>query len=381
MLSAALHEGDGADPARLPAAAALRAPGDSRPRRGATSPQGVTLGGYRAQPAHPRISPGSARSTCVKANGVITRWCPRRGWPPNRTPDVQRQQSRKPDWDQGYGYQFWRCRHGRYRGDGAFGQYCIVMPEQDAVLAITSGVRNMQEVLDLVWGKLLPGMKPAPLPADGVAQRDLARRVAGSAVRPAAGKPASPVAAAVSGRRFSFPANDRGIESVVFEFGDAKATVAVRTARGQPHPVRFRRLGQRPERLCERAGGASPGQGRTPGGGQRRVDGGRHLHREALPAGDAVLHQPRFPVRRGSRAVRLRVPRRLRPDDPAATDRDRPVTGFGVRRLDAALVAAPRRRTSEFIPRRKTSGRQAYCGSPGRSPRPSLAAPSPALPG
>jgi hypothetical protein len=33
-----------------------------------------------------------------------------------------------PDWRQGYGYQFWRCRHNCYRGDGAFGQYCIVMP-------------------------------------------------------------------------------------------------------------------------------------------------------------------------------------------------------------------------------------------------------------
>ncbi len=26
------------------------------------------------------------------------------------------------DWEQGYGFQFWRCRHGIYRGDGAFGQ-------------------------------------------------------------------------------------------------------------------------------------------------------------------------------------------------------------------------------------------------------------------
>ncbi|OYV82345.1 MAG: serine hydrolase, partial [Planctomycetia bacterium 21-64-5] len=50
------------------------------------------------------------------------------------------------DWDQGYGYQFWRSRHGAYRGDGAFGQYCIVLPEQDAVIAITSGVKDMQSV-------------------------------------------------------------------------------------------------------------------------------------------------------------------------------------------------------------------------------------------
>ena len=64
----------------------------------------------------------------------------------------------KSDWDQGYGYQFWRCRHGAYRGDGAFGQYCVVMPEQDAVIAITSGVKDMQAVLNLVWDKLLPAM-------------------------------------------------------------------------------------------------------------------------------------------------------------------------------------------------------------------------------
>ncbi len=51
------------------------------------------------------------------------------------------------DWNQGYGYQFWRCRHGFYRGDGAYGQFCIVMPQYDAVVAITSGTGDMPEVL------------------------------------------------------------------------------------------------------------------------------------------------------------------------------------------------------------------------------------------
>ncbi len=67
------------------------------------------------------------------------------------------------DWKQGYGYQFWCCQHEAYRGDGAFGQYCIVMPEQDAVLAITSGVGDMQAVLNLVWKHLLGNMKPVRL--------------------------------------------------------------------------------------------------------------------------------------------------------------------------------------------------------------------------
>src|SRR5690606_10222925 len=62
------------------------------------------------------------------------------------------------DWSQGYGYQFWRCQHGFYRGDGAFGQFCIVMEEYDAVLAMTSAVSNMQQAINLVWDILVPAM-------------------------------------------------------------------------------------------------------------------------------------------------------------------------------------------------------------------------------
>jgi CubicO group peptidase (beta-lactamase class C family) len=59
------------------------------------------------------------------------------------------------DWEQGYGFQFWMSRHG-YRGDGAFGQYCLVLPEQDAVIALTSQTVDMQDVLNRVWKHLLP---------------------------------------------------------------------------------------------------------------------------------------------------------------------------------------------------------------------------------
>lgn len=55
------------------------------------------------------------------------------------SPQISNGAGGSSDWAQGYGYQFWRCRHNIYRGDGAFGQYCIVMPEQDAVIAMTGG--------------------------------------------------------------------------------------------------------------------------------------------------------------------------------------------------------------------------------------------------
>ena len=74
-----------------------------------------------------------------------------------------------PDWSVGYGYQFWQSRHNSYRGDGAFGQFCLVLPEHDAVVAITSGTNDLQGVLDKVWAHLLPAMGAESLPADGEA--------------------------------------------------------------------------------------------------------------------------------------------------------------------------------------------------------------------
>ena len=70
------------------------------------------------------------------------------------------------DWDQGYGFQFWRCRHGAWRCDGAYGQFTIGMPEQDAVLSIHGGLGDMRDALNIVWEHLLPAMGKDPLPED-----------------------------------------------------------------------------------------------------------------------------------------------------------------------------------------------------------------------
>jgi CubicO group peptidase (beta-lactamase class C family) len=130
----------------------------------------------------------------------------------------------RSDWDQGYGYQFWRCRHGAYRGDGAFGQYCIVLPEQDAVIAITAGVRDMQAVLNLIWDKLLPAFKPSSLPSDTAAHKKLESTLKGLSLRSPEGKGTAPSAA---GKTFAFPANDRKVESVTIETGKDGATTLV----------------------------------------------------------------------------------------------------------------------------------------------------------
>ena len=145
----------------------------------------------------------------------------------------------KSDWDQGYGYQFWRSRHG-YRGDGAFGQFCIVVPGSDAVVAITSGVRDMQRVMNLVWDKLLPEMKPGRLPEDAAARQRLEAKLKGLTVRLQTGRPTSPLAAKVSGRWYEFPENERGIKALAFDFKGGSPALLVRTAAGEARtPVGF----------------------------------------------------------------------------------------------------------------------------------------------
>ena len=134
------------------------------------------------------------------------------------------------DWNQGYGYQFWRCRHNAYRGDGAFGQYCIVLPDQDAVVAITGGVKDMQAVLNLVWEYLLPAMAPEPLPEDPTAQAALTDKLTRLALPVQSGARTSLLAEQVSGAIYALDENDLGIETLHFNFGREEDVMVARAA-------------------------------------------------------------------------------------------------------------------------------------------------------
>jgi hypothetical protein len=101
------------------------------------------------------------------------------------------------------------------------------LPEQDAVVAITSGVRNMQAVLNLIWDKLLPAMKPTPLAADEPAWESLQRRLKRLTLRPQEGSASVPSAAKVWGRKYEFPANDQKLEAITLEEGGTNGAVTL----------------------------------------------------------------------------------------------------------------------------------------------------------
>ncbi len=162
------------------------------------------------------------------------------------------------DWAQGYGYQFWRCRYDAYRGDGAFGQFCIVMPEQDAVVAITGGLRDMQQVLSLVWEHLLPSMRAAPLPPNSAAQEALAQQLTQLRLRTPHGQATSSVAEHVSGKRFALGKNDDTFTAIRFDFGADTTLMTIGTHAGDQQIACGYATWVRGTAILERTGIVSP---------------------------------------------------------------------------------------------------------------------------
>ena len=136
------------------------------------------------------------------------------------------------DWTVGYGYQFWRNRPCGYRGDGAFGQFCIVLPEKDAVIAINSGVRDMQAVMDKVWEHLLPAMEPVALPDNPQALAELREKLAALTLPLPEGQPTSPAATHCSGQTYLLENNELNLKSVAVTFGSDLTSVVVEDERG-----------------------------------------------------------------------------------------------------------------------------------------------------
>ncbi len=131
------------------------------------------------------------------------------------------------DWTQGYGYQFWRCRHNAYRADGLAGQFIIVMPDQDAVLAITAEVGNTQSELNLVWDYLLPALQNDRLSPDPKAATALQKQLKALALPLPVGNSSAVFAKNVSGKAFDIQPNEKHVKNVSFKFTGDQCQVTV----------------------------------------------------------------------------------------------------------------------------------------------------------
>jgi CubicO group peptidase (beta-lactamase class C family) len=101
-------------------------------------------------------------------------------------PGISEEQRNADDWAQGYCYQMWRCRNNAFRADGAFGQFIIVMPDMDAVVAITANAYDLQKEINFVWDYLLPAMHEKSLLPDRETETALRQKLASLAIPPPA---------------------------------------------------------------------------------------------------------------------------------------------------------------------------------------------------
>lgn len=147
---------------------------------------------------------------------------------PNTEPAVKA----KSDWMQGYGYQFWRCRHGAFRGDGAGGQFIVVMPDKDAVVVLQAEISDMQAELNLVWDYLLPAVKGSGMPAD-TTTTNLKTRLAALKIQSPAKVVDSQIASSISGKSYSFNNNEMQLENLSLLFIDGLCYAKIKVAKAE----------------------------------------------------------------------------------------------------------------------------------------------------
>lgn len=126
-------------------------------------------------------------------------------------------------WGYGYGYQFWLNPPGGFRADGAYGQYSMVLPDEDAVVAITSESISTATTMQLVWDKLVPEMKnAAALPENAAEYIQLQQDLKALAYEPPILNTHSPEAAVISGKEYALDSNPFQAKAVSFRFMEDK---------------------------------------------------------------------------------------------------------------------------------------------------------------
>jgi hypothetical protein len=144
-------------------------------------------------------------------------------------PEISQGKKDSSDWEQGYCYQMWRCRHNAFRADGAFGQFIIIMPDEDAVIAITAETQNMQDEINLLWQYLLPAMHREKLNADTNKTALLKQKLNSLALPLPAKTTASPLEKIISGKTFSLAQNEKNMKTLSFQFKDNICHLTLKT--------------------------------------------------------------------------------------------------------------------------------------------------------
>lgn len=83
------------------------------------------------------------------------------------------------DWNQGYCWQMWRGRHNTARLCGAFGQMCVIAPDQDMIFATFSGsnFNKLQYILNNFYDNVYLKIKDEPLEENPIGNIKLENKI------------------------------------------------------------------------------------------------------------------------------------------------------------------------------------------------------------
>lgn len=126
--------------------------------------------------------------------------------------------SENTDWSAGYGYQFWMCQNNTYRGDGAFGQFCIVLPDKQCVIVFTAG-HESQAVMDSIWDKLYPNIGDI-LPENKIAYDKLIDAALTLEYKITHISDKSPIIENINKKTYEIDENTRKVSEINFNFND-----------------------------------------------------------------------------------------------------------------------------------------------------------------
>ena len=137
-----------------------------------------------------------------------------------------------------YGYQWWVNEPAdAYYAVGAFGQYSVVFPKHDAVLAITAGVALGSPLESLIFKHFPAAFGNADLVPSDAGTNELQDRIDNLRLLPLARHTTSPLVPQVSGRTFIIEPNDDNVSTIRLDFSDGRLNFRLVDHRGE-HLVR-----------------------------------------------------------------------------------------------------------------------------------------------
>jgi hypothetical protein len=125
---------------------------------------------------------------------------------------------------QGYGYQFWRCRNNGFAMYGMGGQLAICLPDFDFILATNAdnqGIPNgIHSVYSALWTEIFPYLKEkkGALKEDRASGEKLKDRLSKLEVKVVKGSVFREIAGEINGKRYLMAPNQMGISECRLEF-------------------------------------------------------------------------------------------------------------------------------------------------------------------